>query len=255
MAAEKLSGPVVVEDMKGQAVELDEDEISLLTKGPKFSVYKNCDREAFLEGMEAAFIKYRWDARQRDVEDKTPVEETEEEMLDRVRIEELERELDVESRTIFTNQDKVFNWSKQRATDCKGNTRVVLPKAMCAEDEAKLAVLRIEWNALFDRYLAEDCGDNGEQKSNLTPGERRGLKSLRKRVKDGDLVVLQTDKSGRFAIMSMETYIRAGEKHTNRDTEVAWTDIKENQNLLNGHVSMCSKLDRAGIMLTESERL
>ena len=69
--------------------------------------------------------------------------------------------------------------------------------------------------------MVEDCGDNGEQKSSLTAKERRRLKFLRKSVNEVDLVVLQTDKSGRFAIMTKETYIKEGDKHTNSDTEVA----------------------------------
>ena len=44
MVAKELSGPVLVEDAKGELVDLDHDEVALLMKGPTFSVYKNCDR-------------------------------------------------------------------------------------------------------------------------------------------------------------------------------------------------------------------
>ena len=256
MAAERLNGPVVVEDMDGEAVDLGEDEIALLSKGPKFSVYKRCDRESFLESMEAAFIKHCWEMRQQgedELPDGTPL--TEEEERERDRLAEIERDMDAESRMIFTNRDRVFDWSRQRATDVKNNTRVILPRPMSALEESKLAVLRLEWNALFDRYLAEECGEGGEQTSNLTAQERRGLKSLKQRVKDGEIVVLQTDKSGRFAVMSMKTYITAGEKHTAKDSEVGWEEVKENQSQLNGHVSMWLKVFRVGQKWNHAERI
>jgi hypothetical protein len=55
MAAEELSGPVIVEDCDDDKLSLNEDEVEVLMKGPKFSVYRSCDRETFLECMEAAF--------------------------------------------------------------------------------------------------------------------------------------------------------------------------------------------------------
>ena len=44
---------------------------------------------------------------------------------------------------------------------------------------------------------------------NLDEFELDGLRSLRKTVSDGAIVILPTDKSGRFAVMSMSTYIKA----------------------------------------------
>jgi hypothetical protein len=198
-------------------VELSPDEVALLTKGTKFSIYKNCDRETILENMEAAFIKHRREERHREGEDKEG-DLLEEDQEERDRIDELRKKLEAESRTIFSNRDKVFDWNKQRATDCKGNVRIILPKAMGLKDEAMLAVLRVEWNALFDSYLVEECGEGGEQlKSNLTSSEKRGLKSLRRRVKEGTLVVMQTDKSGKFAIMDMAWPL--GHIHQGRNQE------------------------------------
>ena len=72
----------------------------------------------------------------------------------------------------------------------------------------------------------------------MTVSERRGLKLLQKRVHDGKLVVLQTDKSGRFAVRTLDTYTVAGMKHTSKDTEVNLEMVKENQSKLNGHVSI-----------------
>ena len=56
--------------------------------------------------------------------------------------------------------------------------------------------------------------DDGAEKvgmDNLTAGEKRGLKSLKK-VKEGSLLISQTDKSGRFCVMDREQY-RMPEQH------------------------------------------
>ena len=65
-------------------------------------------------------------------------------------------------------------------------------------------------------------------------------------MKDGELVVIPTDKSGNLAIMSQDTYKRAGMKHTMEDMEVTWEQIKDSQRELNGHVSMIIKIFKIG---------
>ena len=98
----------------------------------------------------------------------------------------------------------------------------------------------------FKQYMAKTCGERGEQKSNLTPSQAKGLKSAKKGVKEGDMVIIPTDKSGRLAAMSRTAYLEAGMSHTRKDTEVSWEKIKESQRELNGHVSMLIKCFRIG---------
>ena len=76
--------------------------------------------------------------------------------------------------------------------------------------------------------------------------ESKGLKSLKKRVAEGSIVVCQTDKSSRFAIMSIEEYEEAGRKHTDKDTEVSLNFMQENQRRINGHISMLLKTFMVG---------
>ena len=68
-----------------------------------------------------------------------------------------------------------------------------------------------------------------------------GLKNLKKRVKNEELIVLPTDKSGRFGVMSVKNYLRAGEKHTKKDEEVDMATIINTRNELNGNMSMIIK--------------
>ena len=73
---------------------------------------------------------------------------------------------------------------------------------------------------------------------------KEGLESVKKRRKSGELVILPTDKSGRFCVMTLETYLKAGLVHTTKDREVSVSEIKSNQSELNGHVSMILKIFR-----------
>ena len=147
----------------------------------------------------------------------------------------------------MTKIKKTFNYAKRRATDLKGNSRVFFPReARSLDDEAKLETLRMELKTVFKNYVSRFCKEGGVQVSNLTPNQHRGLKSLKKRVSEGDLVILPTDKTGRLAVMSSHTYKEAGLKHTRGDKEVTWEEIKESQKELNGHVSMMVKIFRVG---------
>ena len=55
--------------------------------------------------------------------------------------------------------------------------------------------------------------------SNLTESERKGEKSLIKRVESKEIVILPTDKSGKLGLVNFATYERMGEEHTGQDPE------------------------------------
>ena len=97
-----------------------------------------------------------------------------------------------------------------------------------------------------ESYVAEMCDEYGVQESNLTAGEERGLKSLKKRVAEREIVICQTDKSGRFSVMTMADYEYAGSKHVKKDQEVTLEFVQQNQDILNGHCSMWLKMFLVG---------
>ena len=99
----------------------------------------------------------------------------------------------------------------------------------------------MEGSRIFDDYMAQFTDEEGVQESNLTASEKKGLASLKKKVKTGSIVIVQTDKSGRFAVMSLKDYERPGAKHTDKDIEVDLTFLVENQRMINGHISMLLK--------------
>ena len=56
---------------------------------------------------------------------------------------------------------------------------------------------RIQWGSIFDTYLASFCDEEGVQESNLTREEQAGLKSLKKRIKEGSLVICMNGITGK----------------------------------------------------------
>ena len=47
---------------------------------------------------------------------------------------------------------------------------------------------------------------------NLTAAEKRGLKKLKKHVEKDEVVIVKTDKSGKFGVISKEKYLEMGKK-------------------------------------------
>ena len=94
--------------------------------------------------------------------------------------------------------------------------------------------------------MSRHCSKGGKQIPNLTKEQEKGLESLKRRVKDGELVILPTDKTGKFAVMTRSTYKKAGLSHIKEDKEVGYEDLWEAQKELNGHMAMLIKCFKIG---------
>ena len=67
------------------------------------------------------------------------------------------------------------------------------------------------------KLLSEGCKAS---KENLDREEKEGLKSLQQRVKAAKLIIAQTDKSGKFAILTKDQYLEAAAVHSTDDKEI-----------------------------------
>ena len=104
---------------------------------------------------------------------------------------------------MFDEDELELDCGKKRATSCKHNTNIILPGPLTPTQEQEIECRRVEWNRIYDDFLKEFADEKDVQESNLTEEESKGLKELQKRVKDGSFVVFRSDKSGKFAIMSI----------------------------------------------------
>ena len=73
-------------------------------------------------------------------------------------------------------------------------------------------------------------------KSNMSRSELKALKSLKKKISEGNITITQTDKSSRFAVMTTDQYLKAGAEHTKKDKLIDWKTVVSLQNKVNSHV-------------------
>ena len=212
---EDVKEPMVVKGME-EDLSLTDSEMELLKLGPKFCVYKNLSEEEFETDIEECIMKVKWDLMKDDGKKAPGTEDIALEVLLGSEVcrsieEEAEEEediLDAERRTIFDWRTRTMNFGRRRATDCKGNSRVFFPrKARTVEEEMSLQTLRDMLMVTFRKYVDEKCGKEGKQCRNLSKVQEAGLKSLKKRVKEGEVMIVHTDKSGSLAVMSRTAYV------------------------------------------------
>ena len=261
MVGDNLKEPEVVRG-EGEELNLSEEERRVLALGPKFCVRNNLNEEAFKGAIEECIAKVKWDLKS-DEEEGKKRKNSADIALRQIFTEEENEEFDEEDkmrdalrRMVYNPEEGTWSYSRKRVTDIKGNNQVILPGRLKKfEEEANLEMMRTELLAEYRDYVRGNCDEKGKQQSNLTREEERGLRNLKKRVKDGGITILPTDKSGRFAVMSVGEYLRAGKKHTDKDVEVNWETIKDTQNDLNGNMSMIIKFCRVGSMWKHGRRV
>ena len=145
---------------------------------------------------------------------------------------------------------KTMNFSSNRPTDYKMNRRIKLPKPLDTEDEYKCDLRRRSLQETFREFnnlgqhkkTSERDLKKGLNIENLNKDEQIGLRSLCKRVKNKEIMIVPTDKSGRFAVMTFKQYMDSGFKHTNKDEKLDWDRVKYMKNQINNHMAWVSNI-------------
>ena len=203
---------------------LSEAEKEILRLHNKFSVLENLKPGGLDADQEASIAKLRMER----VKEKEQEGFTVEEKL------ELD-EIDAKARMAFDPKEKVYDSRKKRVTDMKECSRITLPKPLTPEEESRIEVRKRTQKEVYENFRIKNTNKNHEQKSNLKPGEKEGLKSLLKRIEKEEIMILKTDKSGRFVVTTPEKYIEMGTEHTSKDTEINWMKMKEMEKKVTSH--------------------
>ena len=96
------------------------------------------------------------------------------------------------------------------------------------------------------KILGQDDEGDRVKIEDLNGKDKRGLKSLKRRVKHKEIIVCRTDKSGRFGVLSREQNINTGEAHTDMDVEVELEEAEEIQRILDGHMRLVGQQPKPG---------
>ena len=171
-------------------------------------------------------------------------------------------------RQIYNPFSKCLNFNSRRATDYRLNKSVKLPDPLGGDAEFECETRRRGFLKTFHEYIrtattpskkidkkkketSKKVTERKRKKKrkfggmniiNLPEGEILAIESLKKRVKSGEIVISQTDKSSRFAILTKQQYIESGTVHTSKDHKVDWNTIKYLQGQVNSHVWWISQI-------------
>ena len=218
-------------------VNLSPGEESILKLHPTFSVIQNLKENALDFEKELSYAKVRME-RQKEIDEDLGEETVEQTAEEKEKMEELE----AEQRQTFCPVNKIYNDRKRRVTDLQECSRVTLPKPLPISDEALIEIRREIHGNIYNTFRHEHCSKNGEQKQNLTEQEQKGLESLVKRISEEDLIIMKTDKSGKFCITTREEYKKMGNDHTKNDKVIGRDRIREIERILNGHCTAWAKI-------------
>ena len=215
---------------------LNESEKKCLSLGPKFMITPELNEEDYEVEVEVEAVKTRMELhKQRELKE---VDESREENEKR----------DKESRNIFNEQKGELQMSKMRVTDAKYNIRSYPPREAGTRDELKLQVRHDECMYEFNQVKKELCNKKGRLKntsSNITIEEQNGMKSLKKRMKEGEIIITTTDKSGKYAVMETDLYRQAAKVHI-KDKMIDQKNVNETEVLLNRHSQQIIKALQMG---------
>ena len=194
-------------------VQVNEDELAVLTLPPKFGLYRKLDPVKCKIDVEESINKLRW----RRIIDKR--REGEEESMER---------------SEFVNiASKKIDVGKLQPRSLPFNPSVAMPKALSMEEEVKISQVKIEIEKIV-RSMVGKC----KQYSNLTESERRGLESLKERVTVGEIVCTVTDKSGRWSVDTSENYKKGCQKlvaDEEKTPEITREEHEEAEREMNSH--------------------
>ena len=265
-------------------------ELKLLAKGPKFMIRSEPTSEEFEVEIEKMVVKKKLDTAfntEEDLSVQSLSEPSEPAVLpaqtksaengrspadlksgtingnkcsDRVGDVNLKWEENV-GKMVFNMQSNSLDLGNLQATAYKHNKQIFLPQDSESSDvESAHQTRRVELMRVFNSTLKGSSSkpnskSNFDVDSNLTKDEAMGLKSLRKRIKNGSLVIADTDKSKRFACLSRDQYIASGMKHASKDIEISPSKVKRIQSTVNDHTWWFKSMSNCGSNWGHEDRM
>ena len=190
----------------------------------KFSVYEEVEVtkcEVLIEKGQKGMCKYRW----------TVTGEREGKARDSESREDRRKKL------LFNPTARKFDFRQLKATDQRFNKIIYLPGPKWLEEnkEVKIQSLNIGLMEIVNDFAA---GNGKKREPNLKRTEKEGLKTLKRRRDDKEMVIFHTDKSGRFAVDSVNNHKLAREEHVKEDSTITEEQYRRLQQDMNTHAFM-----------------
>ena len=81
---------------------------------------------------------------------------------------------------------------------------------------------------------------------NLEKDDLKALAGLKKKINDGKIMVIPTDKSGKMSVMTKDQYVSSMEPHYINEEEITLEDRKAIENNLNSHCVQLGRMIKVG---------
>ena len=210
-------------------VQLSECEKDVLRLRPEFAVTERLSLALHEEECEVALTKSRWDRNSADrMKPRDPgfVTNPDEEML-QDRANEL---TEAAKRLPLDSNEMTLDMGVLRSTDMKNNRRISMPDPRTPKEEAVYSQRKQMWMQRMEEYMKTNCDEKGNVLvKNLTASEQAGLRSLQRRIRDEEIVVVKSDKGKTLTVSSRDLYIRQGEVHLRDHKVIDWTEATKCQ--------------------------
>ena len=207
---------------------LDANETKIMLLPPKYAVFDKIDPMECEGQVEKGIAKLRWS------------------------IKNEEQNENEEHEPVFDVENKTFDLRNMRATDQSFNSRITLPRAIDDDHEIAMHNLKARLKKITGEYVTKN---NNIRFHNLNVEERKGAISLKKRIKSNDIVIFQTDKSGRFSVDKPENYNEACQPHVRDDNNISREDHDKIECLLNAHGEFWTRILAAGEFTGHEDRI
>ena len=246
-------------------ISLTKNELAFLKRGPRFMMRQEVNEKDFRAELEKMTVKEK-------LNELNSTPNCDESVLTTDSSSSLTEEAESEESKavmVYLKSERVLDLGKLKATDYKFNKHVYLPKSESTEREAvhearrRLAMLDIfrqvtskkDAYGMKDNKVRSNEDNNNDILSNLTRSEYAGMKSLQKRVLNGEIILTETDKSKKFCVIKSEQYLASGQKHTKKDLKISYDQVKTIQKIVNDHSSCLQKIFGIGASWGHEDRL
>ena len=233
-ALEEKFPPVPNKVSKYGNVETNEFEDAALSLPPGFREYGKIKIDDINAASEAMITKARWEMRSRKERGGKPWSE------------EFEWN-QVQQKTVFDDENRMMEFSKRRVTDLPSNRRIEVPDPSENEEEIVFANMKKRISAVAKEFIDKKCRKDGAlENNNITAEVMKGVESLKKRSKEGEIVITMTDKSKKMSVNTRENYIQSMQQHIQEDEVLSWKEKEKIENNLNGHTIQAGRILKVG---------
>ena len=139
-------------------------------------------------------------------------------------------------------QGGLVSWENIRATEMPSHKRIYQPEQLAERQEIVVELQKQITLEIFDKYVQQECDEKVPKGAmNLTASEYEGKQQVLKGIKTKGWMISTTDKSGRLVLDSKDNYLKAMEKHSSKDIQVGYNEVKESEKILNSHARALCK--------------